>query len=315
MRLSDYFPIKKKDPPAILEIPEYRKKLLFISYEEPKVHGFGMQITMSLTDNGDVFLDRDCDDPSTIYSMLPACDSKSPKEVQKLSYFPSYSGMLPEQRGMYLRWLYDISKHIDIGYVFSYFYGLERHLVLGDFESAFDEILILRRFHDNSSFNYYSASALVYSCLLRKRADKLEELYQIEGFDYFDNSNLLMLHYSDLDILPEMMLSLANKLTEVNRRYVKLYPNRYKENIEKLLIEKFGKAGYPISAEFSLDDVEDGISYPVFANISLPSEIRSPSIPSFIDHAPFQEKMHSFFKEVHERVKIELKFSRKKSNK
>ncbi|WP_427501489.1 TerB N-terminal domain-containing protein [Methylomonas sp. MED-D] len=302
---------RTKTNPAINKIPPYRKELLFISYDKPKDHGFGLQFTISISEAGDVDLNQEVsDDPSTIYAVLPAIDPPAPDNVEKLSYFPSYSGMNPEQRGLYLRWLYDVTAEIDVGYVFVYYYGLERQLVYGDFDAAFDEIKLLRRHHDNGSFQGYSASALVHSCLLRKRADKLQELYTKGDFDYFGNSSLLILYSNNLEILPDMMFQLATHLSGVNRRYIKQKPELYKEKIREVLINKFENAGYPLASRFSLDEVE-GIPYPIFANISFPPEVRSPRLPNLLRNVAFQDEMGMFFKEIHEAVKSESARKRK----
>ena len=140
------------------------------------------------------------------------------RSIPGLPYFPSYSSKEPEQRGLYLRWLCDVSQPIDIGYVFVYYYGLERHLVLGDFDTAFEEVLLLRKHHDNHSLQGYSASALVHACLIRNRQDKLHALYALPGFDFFDNTNLLIFHHAGLDLSIDVMLRLADAVTAVNRR-------------------------------------------------------------------------------------------------
>ena len=289
--------------PAVSTIPAYRKALLFLSHENPSNHGFGLQISITISDVGNVGLENEVpDDPSTIYSVLPAVDAERPDDVAKLSYFPSYSRMEPEQRGKYLRWLYDVTGAIDIGYVFVYYYGLERHLVFGNFDAAFDEILLLRKHHDNGSFQSYSASALVHSCLLRRRMDKLQQLYETSDFDHFSNSNLLILHYSGLDISPQMMFLLATRMSGVNRTYVRSKPALYEKKICEVLANKFGKASFPLSHRFSLDSIES-IPYPIFANISFPPEVRTPRLPNFLQHGPFQDEMAALFEEVHHAVK------------
>ena len=293
--------------PAIIKIPLYRRKLLFISHDKPPGHGLRLQFTVSISAQGEVGLNENIpDDPSTIYSVLAAIDPKRVEDVPKLSYFPSYSEMHPEQRGLYLRWLHDVRSEIDIGYVFVYYYGLERHLVYGDFDAAFDEIQLLRNHHDNGSFQSYSASALMHSCLLRKRLDKVQRLYE-SGFDYFDNTNLLILHHSGLDILPEMMFQLACILTGINRRYIKARPDIYKKKISEVLTERFGKPSYPLSSRFSSLDGVEGIPYPIFANISFSSEVRTPRLPNLLRHPSFHREISAFFEEVHEAVKNESK--------
>lgn len=304
-------PIAKKNTPEVKKIPEYRKELLFISNESPKSHGYGLEYTISISDSGSFEMNKEIpDDPSTIYSILKAVDSENSDKVPKLPYYPSYSQMKPEQRGLYLRWLYDVTKKIEIGYVFIYYYGLERQLIYGDFDAAFDEIRLLRNFHSNISFQSYSASALVHSCLLRRRVDRLKQLYESEEFDYFGNSNLLILYYNDIDITPDMMFHLASNLSGVNRRYIKLHPDLYKEKISEILIEKFGDSSFPLSSKYDLDEVK-GIPYPIFANISLPSEIRTPQLPNILKHPPFQKEMIEIYYDIHNAVKSELKERRK----
>lgn len=303
MSLLNSLILRTTNQPAINGIPPYRKELLFISYDEPSGHGFGLQFTISISSLGDVGMNQKVpDDPSTIYSTLSATDPSAQEDVPKLSYFPSYSGMVPTQRGLYLRWLCDVTQEIDIGYVFVYFYGLERHLLYGNFDVAFDEILLLRKHHNNGSFHSYSASALVHSCLLRKRIDRLQQLYESGDFDYFDNSNLLILFHNGLDVLPDMLLRLAAQLSGVNRRYVRLKPELYEQQLSEILIRKFGKPSYPLSSRFSLDEVE-GVPYPIFANISFSPDVRTPRLPNFFQHAPFASEMGTIFSQTHEVVK------------
>jgi hypothetical protein len=269
-----------------------------------------ISINISLDANVEMTTEE-ADDPSTIYSSLPVCEPRQVDSVAKLPYFPSYSGMNPEQRWLYLSWLCDTTAPIDIGYVFVYYYGLERHLVLGEFDAAVDEILDLRKHHNHPSLEAYSASALVHACLIRKRPDKLQQLYGSPRFDYFDNSNLLILHHSGADIPSQGMFRLAGRLQGVNRRYLRANPDLYRAVISETLHKLFGKDEYPLANRFPLKDVP-GISYALFGNISLPNNIRTPALPNLLRHAPFQEEIGGFFREVHETVKIRIKETRPK---
>lgn len=295
--------------PVVGTIPLHRVKLLFISHNLPRGHAFGFQINISQSFDGKMEIEHEePDDPSTIYSCLPVCVPKSNTSVPKLPYFPSYSNMTCEQRGIYLRWLSDISNTIDIGYVFVYYYGLERHLVKGDFDAAVDEIITLRKYHSHSSFQFYSASALVHACLIRKRIDTLERLYASSCFDFFDNSNLLIFHYSGLDLSLDVMFRLASRLKGVNRRYMRENPEFYRQVLAETLLRRFGKESYPFSDRFCLEKVKRA-RFPIFANISLPPSIRTPDLPNFLHHGPFKEELGMFFREVHETRKKRLKSS------
>lgn len=89
-----------------------------------------------------------------------------------LTYWPSYSSASPEARAAYLRWLAAgrSDPQADIGYVFLYFYGLERRGLVdaGKNDNARMEIPSLTReierllaiYGENNSFNSYAGSLL-----------------------------------------------------------------------------------------------------------------------------------------------------------
>ena len=174
-----------------LAVPERTAKLLFISDEVAPSHrsGIGISISFDIYD-GEIHLEDQIlspDEPSTIYTAMPIRRPDDPTLIPSPDYFPSYARLSPEQRWIYLNWLTDITQPINIGYVFIYYYGLERHLLIGDFDTAFDEIILLRQTHsENSSFDSYSRSALLNSALFRKRGSRLERLYRLARPERFN---------------------------------------------------------------------------------------------------------------------------------
>ena len=92
----------------------------------------------------------------------------------KMGYWPSYSRIAPACRAAYLQWLADgrHAPHAYIGYVFLYFYGLERRLLVDEQKSASArserEILLteVRRligiYGTNGSFRGYAEGLLAY---------------------------------------------------------------------------------------------------------------------------------------------------------
>jgi hypothetical protein len=85
-----------------------------------------------------------------------------------LYFWPSYAHISPQARGRYLEWLADGRKdpRIEIGFVFLFFYGLERRLLVGDCSDdeqteLIGEIDRLRTIYGkNASFENYSARLL-----------------------------------------------------------------------------------------------------------------------------------------------------------
>jgi uncharacterized tellurite resistance protein B-like protein len=90
-----------------------------------------------------------------------------PEPIGALGYWPSFRRMSPSQRGNYLQWLSagKSDPSVDIGYVFVYYYGLERRALVDrqDCSLIIGEVLRLRQVYARSySFDRYSSSFLVY---------------------------------------------------------------------------------------------------------------------------------------------------------
>jgi len=86
-------------------------------------------------------------DPTLLNPDLKVHSRKTDPKGQNLNYWPSYSSIPPASRGAYLDWLASgrRGEDYDIGYVFLFFYGLERRILFDarHDESAKEEIPIL----------------------------------------------------------------------------------------------------------------------------------------------------------------------------
>jgi hypothetical protein len=132
-------------------------------------------------------------EPSLIFTGWPISKPKNPENVEPLGYYPS---------------LCDISKPIDIGYVFLYYYGLERHLVMGNFEEAYEEILYLLKYHNHPSFKNYSTTALIISCYNKGKYDLIPRI----PYDYknINSAILLFKAVKNIKLAPEEVIALSN---------------------------------------------------------------------------------------------------------
>jgi uncharacterized tellurite resistance protein B-like protein len=79
----------------------------------------------------------DAPDASLIEAGLPV-SIKRPNQVKDLPYWPSYRGASPQQRAVYIDWLVGGRQDpsVPIGYVFIYFYGLERRVIAENADHA-----------------------------------------------------------------------------------------------------------------------------------------------------------------------------------
>lgn len=111
-------------------------------------------------------------DPALIVPNLPVDLRRPDLHGASMSYWPSYSRIAPAARGAYLRWLAGgrSDPNAYIGYVFLYFYGLERRLLVdsqrspqarAERDSLIAEVRrLLSIYHDNGSFRGYAQALL-----------------------------------------------------------------------------------------------------------------------------------------------------------
>ena len=109
---------------------------------------------------------------------LPVYGKRPDYEGSRMSYWPSYSHIPPESRAAYLEWLSKGAndKEVYIGYVFLYFYGLERRLIkdrsLKELDIIAQEVNRLKKLYGHKgNFGDYAEKLLDAAVLLKNRKD------------------------------------------------------------------------------------------------------------------------------------------------
>jgi tellurite resistance protein len=171
---------------------------------------------------GHLDLNRSGPEPSVIDPTLPIAGPTGCHE-RLMGYWPSYSSISPEARAAYLNWLSTgkSDPQADIGYVFLYFYGLEKRLfTLPSFDRKITpEIDTIRTeierlagiYGDRGTFGSYSGSLL----------------------DYIEAKNVTA---ADLETFPSLP-----KLNESPLRHLSV----------KVAAGVYAKAGRPLPAEWA----------------------------------------------------------------
>ena len=260
-------------------------------------------------DNQQFVITVKSEEPSLLYMSMPIqYESNNINDVERPPYYPSYKELNPEQKGLYWKFLsnpYDTS--IDIGYVFILYYGLERHLLMGNYEKAYKVVEKLRDVHDNSSFQFYSANALIYSSMLHNRTDLLAEFLESCDKDYEKEFSSELFLFSkmilNLPLVAEDIMRLFKAFGFSKRNYIKNYPELFTEALNNQLQEKYQK-NYVMISDFitpgKLDSLEKETKT-LYANISI-SENQA-TIPVISSDAHFSEEMNQLLNNAHENVK------------
>ncbi|MBO6793016.1 MAG: TerB N-terminal domain-containing protein [Balneolaceae bacterium] len=259
------------------------------------------------------------EEPSLIYPSQRVTKSNI-TQVERPPYYPTYSGLSPAQKWVYANLLSNpYNPEINIGFVFILYYGLERHLLLGNFEQAFEVILKLRDVHSNSSFQSYSAKALILSCILHKRPDLIlrfiDSLDKDHEFNFSDNLFLLCCYSFNIPIPPFQLMKMSKSFDHSNQNYIKKEPELFVAKIEENLKREYG------TKELILKDLLESKGLQsiktkkelMFANVSIRDQ--EIPVPQIITEKSLKSAVHQILKSAHEDVKKHLAEMRKEARK
>ena len=242
-------------------------------------------------------------DPSTIFTTLPISKRASVDNVEPLPYWPSYAKMTPEQKFVYLSWLRDVSQPIDIGFVFVYYYGLERQLLFGNFEKAFNEIITLRKYHDNKSFQKYSENALIFSSFYNNKLDILLRDYQKASLNRFSNIQLEYAAINNLNLSIQNVISVFKEL-RLYKPPIKGYEDLFEKCVLETLKLEYKTDYFPFGKKIDISEIkikkEQG-----FANYSFPDELRYPEVRDILHYKKFSDEISKIFNYAYEDFKKE----------
>lgn len=285
---------------------KHRARYVIVSDKNPSqiVNGLNFHIQFDIFSGEINGVNIPVDDPSTIFKKLPVKKPHNIETVNRLPYYPAYSQIEPEQRWIYLNWLEDICKPVDIGYVFIYYYGLERQLLSNSFEGVFDEICLLRNLHNHASLIAYSDTALLFSSLYMRKTDRINQLLDDERQNWHGNDVLLVHFLLREDLNAKNLIKVAKGVKEINIRYYKEDPDLFKKVLVANLIQKYGRESMPFVSKYDIDDIRKKPRL-VYANVSFPQSMRQIDVPDFLSFEPLMAEIFSIFADTHEQLKNE----------
>lgn len=286
-------------------IPEPTKSLLWATDENTSKISAVNQIRISISVENGQFKSKTTDEnynfysePSLIWTRLPV-EPNNELETQKM-YYPTYSGFSPKHRYQYINWLRDVTQETNLSYVFLYYYGLERQLLVGNYDLAVDEILRLIKYHDKGSFKGYAINALVLGSGYRKRPDIIKKAPFILDAP---SDVSLYIQWLAKDILSaQEIINLASRVGFTNKRYIKKYPDLFKQELEKI-IEVYQKKNGDLLQAVDIEELPKE-SWASMANMSIPDDVSRAKFPSLLnDSSILKTTLKDLLQEAHNRVK------------
>lgn len=174
-------------------------------------------------------------DPSWIDPSLPVDFSAPKHDGSSMGYWPSYSRISPSCRAAYLDWLASERCAPDtyIGYVFLFFYGLERRALIDgqDHEVIRSEVRrLLTIYGNNSSFRSYAtqfiAATMAEHLEAMDEATVCSELSSIASNNLVGLAMLLAWYHRAKQPLPFDIAALVAEAHEDSRRSVVVHRSR-----------------------------------------------------------------------------------------
>lgn len=187
-------------------------------------------------------------EPSLIYPELPISFEEL---TESLRYARPYYKLTPQQRGKYWKYLENpYNTNTELWCPFLLYYGLERQLMSGKFDEAFNVLEKMIEVFKGTSFPRYAEDTLVFGSLLMQRSDHLDRIFsiinrwhgQIKDGVAINFSKCLYLFYTmDIPLDWADLYSMRSVFNFLNLRYIKGEPELFKKNFHAIMIEHLGK--------------------------------------------------------------------------
>lgn len=247
-------------------------------------------------------------EPSMIFKDYPVIENENNSIVEFPDYYPNYRDLSSKQRGVYFDFLRDIyNSSFHIGYVFLFYYGLERYLFRGEkFEEAFDTIIKLRNTHQNSSFQKYSANSLLFSALKYERQDLVRKFILFNNDSPFFSYNVLffVIYKLQMPLTAHVIMDTSSFFGYKNEKFIKNNQDLFLQELKAEMAERFGSDEILISdliSQEEMNELNEKFEF-VYANPTLEErEIYIPDISADLD---FKNEIYGLLINVEKSIKL-----------
>ena len=93
-----------------------------------------------------------------------------------------------------------------------------------------------------------------------------------------------------------------DRISGLNKRYFREDRQQFQNLLSETLTERFTVDSFPFANNYDVGETTCA-RYPLFANISLPDNIRAPALPNFYAHDRLMNDLKNVFETTHEKFK------------
>lgn len=247
-------------------------------------------------------------EPSMIFVDYPVIDNENNSIVEFPDYYPAYRDLSSKQRGVYFDFLRDIyNSNFHIGYVFLFYYGLERYLFKGEkIDDAFNTIIKLRNTHRNSSFQKYSANSLLFSALKYERQDLVRKFILFNNDSPFFSYGVLffVIYKLQMPLTAHVIMDTSSFFGYKNEKFIKNNQDLFLQELKSEMAERFGSDEILISdliSQEEMNELNEKFEF-VYANPTI--EEREIYIPDISADVGFKNEIYGLLINVEKSIKL-----------
>lgn len=247
-------------------------------------------------------------EPSMIFKDYPVIENENNSIVEFPDYYPNYRDLSSKQRGVYFDFLRDIyNSNFHIGYVFLFYYGLERYLFKGEkIDDAFNTIIKLRNTHRNSSFQKYSANSLLFSALKYERQDLVRKFILFNNDSPFFSYNVLffVIYKLQMPLTAHVIMDTSSFFGYKNEKFIKNNQDLFLQELKSEMAERFGSDEILISdliSQEEMNELNEKFEF-VYANPTI--EERGTHIPDISADLDFKNEIYGLLINVEKSIKL-----------
>lgn len=243
-------------------------------------------------------------------SLISVCDEIEKGEI-KGEVPLSYAEMSKNARYQYIKWLNNMENVTSIAFPQLFVMGIERFICLTENKKEIPNILMeLKEILKKNKEMENHIQNLIYAYVILNKDRNITNLLLESNINKISH-NLILAIINKVPLSTELIYQMANYGNFKNKRYIKMYPEEFRNVMRQILYKNYAMEKLPLSDVFL--DRENPLEIVLNTNNSI--KTAKITVPSLKDEEKIKELIFNLLKETHETLKENLRIERLNKNK